>query len=66
MKEPEHLFGGPAFASLGHACRSCWCNHASLVTALHCQGVPVQDIHPQYVVDENADRKAVMHSTDDW
>jgi len=26
----------------------------------------VQDIHPQYVVDENADRKAVMLSIDDW
>lgn len=26
----------------------------------------MQDIHPQYVVDENADRKAVMLSIDDW
>jgi hypothetical protein len=26
----------------------------------------VQDIHPQYVVDENADRKAVMLSINDW
>ena len=26
----------------------------------------MKDIHPQYVVDENADRKAVMPSIDDW
>ena len=26
----------------------------------------MQDIHPQYVVDENADRKAVMLSINDW
>ena len=26
----------------------------------------MQDIHPQYVVDENADRKAVVLSIDDW
>ena len=26
----------------------------------------MQGIHPQYLVDENADRKAVMLSIDDW
>jgi PHD/YefM family antitoxin component YafN of YafNO toxin-antitoxin module len=36
------------------------------LTALLCQEASVQDIHPQYVVDENADRKAVMLSIDDW
>lgn len=54
------------FLLLFDAIEWCSCNPGRFMTALRYQGASVQEIHPQYVVDENADRKAVMLSIDDW